>query len=322
MVSPTGTDASRTLRERLLDRSHTLRRRLLDNFDSEESKLGITVGPGLVWLLLLLLAPVTFMVTLSFLQVNEAYQIVWQPTLENYRTLFAGEGPFWTTPFFRALVLSYKIAAITTVLCLVFAFPLAYLLARRGGRVFKVIIFLVLLPFFTMYLVRAYSWFLMFGPGGVINSTLIRLGVVDSPVALFGYGQLAIIVGLTHAYFPYMLLSLYASLDGVDFSLVEAARDLGATRFGALKDVVIPLTLPGIISGSLFVFVPSLGAFITPRFLGQGKVQMVGQLIESRITSLYAIGYGSAASMFIVVSIIVAFLLAFRYVSIDELGGL
>ncbi|QDX40317.1 ABC transporter permease [Salarchaeum sp. JOR-1] len=303
--------------------SQSFRQRLLGVFETQRSKLSITLGPSLIWLVLLLLAPIMFMVTVSFLQVNDAYQIVWSnPTLSNYTSLFAGDGPFWETAFFQSLILSYKLAAITTVVCLVAAFPLAYLLATRDGRTFKVVIFLVLLPFFTMYLVRAYSWYLMFGPSGVINSTLMKIGIVSNPVGLFSYGQLAIVVGLVHAYFPYMLLSLYASLDGIDFSLVEASRDLGGSRIAALKDIVVPLTLPGIISGGLFVFVPSLGAFITPKFLGQGKVQMIGQLIELRISSQYAIDYGSAASMFIVISIVIAFLLAFRYVSVEDLGGI
>jgi spermidine/putrescine transport system permease protein len=304
-------------------RTTTVRQRVVGAFSSSLSRLGITVGPSLIWLSLLLLAPLTFMVTMSFLTVDTfTYEIIWdQPTVENYTGLFSGSGPFWETAFFRSLSLSYFIASVTTVLCLVLAFPLAYFLARRDDRTFKIVIFLVLLPFFTMYLVRAYSWLLMFGPSGAINDTLVRLGIVDGPIEALNYGVLAIIVGLTHAYFPYMLLSLYASLDGLDFSLIEAARDLGASRTSALKDIILPLVLPGIISGSLFVFVPSLGAFITPRFLGQGKVLMIGQLIEERISSLYAIDYGSAASMFIVISVVLAFALAFRYVSIEDLGG-
>lgn len=303
------------------DREETSRATLVRRLSTRQGTLRVTVGPGLVWLLLLLLAPLTFMVAVSFMSISESYDIIWEPTMANYQTLFAGDGAWYETPFARALWLSYVIATITTILCLLMAFPLAYLLARRGGRTFKVIIFLVLLPFFTMYLVRAYSWFLMFGPSGVINASLIWIGIVDEPVGVFGYGVPAIIVGLVHAYFPYMLLSLYASLDGLDFTLIEAARDLGATRIDTLRDHVIPLTLPGIIGGSLFVFVPSVGAFITPRFLGLNKVQMIGQLIEQRITVRYAIGYGSAASMFIIVSIVVAFVLAFRYMSIEELGG-
>lgn len=299
-----------------------LRRQSVRAFASRRRQLGLTVGPGLLWMLLLLLAPLTFMVTVSFLSVNDAYQIVWSPTTANYQQLFSGAGPFWETSFFHSLMLSYFIAVVTTVLALVLAFPLAYLLARRSGRFFRITIFFVLLPFFTMYLVRAYSWYLMFGPSGVINGTLVRLGIVSQPLGIFNYGLPAIIIGLTHAYFPYMLLSLYASMDGLDFSLLEAARDLGASRLEVLKDVILPLILPGMISGSLFVFVPSLGAFITPRFLGQGKVLMIGQLIEERINSLYAIGYGSAASMFIVISIVIAFGIAFRYVSIEDLGGI
>ena len=292
-------------------------------FASRERVLSLTGGPSAIWLLLLLAAPLTFMVTVSFLTVDENYRIIWgEPTLANYGQLIASEGPFWASTFFDSLFFSYAIALVTTVLCLLAAFPLAYLLARRGGRTFKVVIFLVLLPFFTMYLVRAYSWLLLFGPSGVINSTLLQFGLVAEPLGIFDYGEVAIIVGLTHAYFPYMLLSLYASLDGLDYSLLEAARDLGASRADAFRDVVLPLALPGMISGSLFVFVPSLGAFITPQFLGQGKVLMVGQLIEERITSLYAIDYGSAASMFIVISVAVAFALAFRYVTIEDLGGL
>ncbi len=303
------------------DREEPIRAELVRRLSSRNGTLGITVGPSFIWLLLLLLAPLTFMVTVSFLSVNESYDLVWRPTLDNYRTLFSGSGPWWETPFFKALTLSYLIATVTTVLCLVMAFPLAYLLARADGRGFKLIIFFVLLPFFTMYLVRAYSWFLMFGPRGVINSSLLAAGLIDESLAVFDYGVPAIIVGLTHAYFPYMLLSLYASLDGLDFSLIEAARDLGASRVDTFRDHVIPLTLPGIVGGSMFVFVPSVGAFITPRFLGLNKVQMVGQLIEARINVRYAIGYGSAASMFIVISIAVAFAVAFRYMDIEELGG-
>jgi len=303
------------------DPEETSRAAVVRVLSTRYGALGITTGPAFLWIVALLLAPLTFMVVVSFLEVSPlSYEIIYEPTLANYTGLFDAT-PWWDTPFFTALWLSYGIATVTTVLCLTLAFPLAYLLARRGGQTFKVVIFLVLLPFFTMYLVRAYSWVLMFGPGGVINSTLMSLGLTSGPVDLFNYGVPAIVVGLTHAYFPYMLLTLYASLDGLDFSLVEAARDLGASRVDVVRDHVVPLTLPGIIGGSLFVFVPSVGAFITPRFLGQGKVQMIGMLIESRVVGTYSIGYASAASMFVLVSIIGAMILAFRYVTIEDLGG-
>jgi len=291
--------------------------------------LGLTALPGAAWIALLLLAPLAFMTAVSFVTRDPlTYQIVWEPSLDNYRDLFVGGtneyslGPlgFQATAFEKALLLSYGIATAATVFCLVLAFPLAYAMTRLGDRTFKIVIYLVLLPFFTMYLVRAYSWRLMFGQAGVLNQAAGALGV--GPVELFGYGVPAIVVGLTHAYFPYMLITLYASLDGLDFSLVEAARDLGASRLDVVRDHIVPLTMPGIIGGSLFVFVPSVGAFITPQILGLGKVQMIGILIESR-----AIGAASnapaagAASVVVVLTIVVALLVVFRYVDLDEVGG-
>jgi spermidine/putrescine transport system permease protein len=300
----------------------TVRERLLAPFANARARLAITVGPGLTWLVLLMLAPLLFLVAVSFTVTNpDNYQIVWQPTFANYETLLLSEGSLYQSPFVQSMLLSYFIAAVTTVTVLLATFPVAYLLARRSGRVFKIIIYLVLLPFFTVYIVRAYSWLLMFGSGGNLNTMLIAIGVISDPIPLFNYGIGPIVVGLTHAYFPYMLLTLYASLDGVDFTLTEAARDLGAGRIAAFKDIVLPMVVPGIISGAVFVFVPALGAFLTPEFLAQGKVLMIGQLISQRVNTAYQVGYGSAASMFVIVSIVVAFGLAFQYADLEDLGG-
>lgn len=300
----------------------TIRQRLLGRFTSSDARLAITIGPGVAWLSFLLLTPLLFLVAVSFTITGESYQIIWEPTLVNYIDLLTrGDMALWETPFFRSMVLSYFVGAATTVTTLLATFPVAYLLARKSGRFFKIFIYLVLLPFFTVYIVRAYSWFILLGENGVLNQIVRVTGLVDGSIGLFNFGTTAIIIGLTHAYFPYMLLTLYASLDGIDFSLIEAARDLGATRVETLRDVIVPLVMPGIISGTVFVFVPAIGAFLTPEILGQGKVLMIGQLITNRVNSMYAVGYGSAAAMFIIVSIVVAFALAFRYVSIEDLGG-
>jgi len=309
------------------DRDEPLRGALIRVLSRRRNSLGVTAGPAAVWILLLLVAPLAFMTAVSFASF-ENFQVVWEPTLEHYRDLFVGGtteyslGPvgFRATAFEEAVMLSYAVATAATVLCLVLAFPLAYVMARLDDRTFKLVIYLVLLPFFTMYLVRAYSWFLLFGQSGVLNELLGALGV--GPVGALEYGVLPVVVGLTHAYFPYMLVTLYASLDGLDFTLLEAARDLGASRVDVVRDHVVPLTLPGIIGGSIFVFIPSVGAFVTPQILGVGKVQMIGVLIENR-----AIGEAtnpttaSAASMVVVVSVVAALFLVFRYVSLDELGG-
>jgi len=284
--------------------------------------MSVTVGPALIWLLLLMFVPLAFLVTVSFATVNESYQIVWQFSVSNYIDLFQSEElRVWETPFFQGYVISLFIAIVTTVVTLLLALPVAYFLARRSGRVFKIVFYFVLLPFFTVYLVRAYSWYLMFGGSGVINATLQKVGLIDQPLAAFDYGLIPIIITLAHAFFPYMLFTLYASFDGLDFSLVEAAQDLGATRRETFTDVVLPLVMPGIVGGSVFVFVPSLGAFVTPQILGQSKIQMIGQLIGTRVNTLYAIGYGSAASLFIIIPTIIAFVIGFKYAAFSTVGG-
>lgn len=277
---------------------------------SRRLRLAATLGPSTVLLVALLLSPLSFMVAVSFVRINDAYDVVWEPTAANYGALFDGT-PFWTTPFFQSLMLSVGIAAATTLLCLVIAFPVAYGLVRRErGR--TLVVYLVLLPFFTMYLVRVYAWYLLFGEGGVINDLLVTVGVVPEPLGAFDFGVPAIVVGLVHAQFPYMLLTLYAGLDGIDFALAEAARDLGASRREVFRDVVWPLTLPNVVAGSLFVFVPALGAFVAPQFLGASKVLMVGQLIAGRVDS-YNIASASAAATFVVAFVVVAFAVVLRY---------
>lgn len=300
----------------------TLRERVLSTLSTERAKKTITVGPPLVWLLLLMFIPLVFLVTVSFATVSESYQIIWEFSVNNYVGLFqSGDLKIWQTPFFRGYVISLFIAVVTTVVTLLLALPVAYFLARQSGRVFKVVFYFVLLPFFTVYLVRAYSWYLMFGGSGVINVTLQKIGLIDQPLAAFDYGLIPIIITLAHAFFPYMLFTLYASFDGLDFSLVEAAQDLGATRSETFTDIVLPLVMPGIIGGSIFVFVPSLGAFVTPQIIGQSKIQMVGQLIGTRVNTLYAIGYGSAASLFIIIPTVIAFGIGFKYAAFSTVGG-
>lgn len=289
----------------------------LSRLRSDDRKLAVTTGPSLLWLLLFLLAPVALMTALSFASVDSTtFQVVWEPSVQSYRELFEGG------TFTSVVLLSFKIAVVTTIVTIAIAFPVAYALVTRLERSFGLVIFLVLLPFFTMYIVRAYSWLLLFGDGGILNSVFRRAGLIAQTTNMFGYGEAAVVVGLVHAYFPYMLLSLYASLDGVDFTLVEAARDLGASRAETFVDVIFPLVLPGMIAGSLFVFVPSLGAFITPRFLGQGKILMLGMYIEQRVGALYQVDYASAASMIIVLTILILFALSFRYIDVEDLGGI
>ena len=287
---------------------------------SKRAKLALMAGPGVGWLLTLILVPTAFLVMVSFAEINSSYDVVWSFSVSNYRELFVGESGLFQTPFVDSFILSLRISAVTTFLTVVLAYPVAYLLTRLSGRRFKILLFAVLVPFFTIFIVRIYSWLSLFGSQGLINSALVATPLVSEPVGAFEYGELAVIISLTHAFFPYMLLTLYSSLDGIDYGVIEASRDLGATRLEIAKDVVIPLSLQGLITGCVFVFVPALGTFITPQFLARGKFLMIAEVLTARINELYAIDFGAAGSLFLIIPTIIAFAIVMRTTSLEAMG--
>jgi len=286
----------------------------------ERAKLALLAGPGVGWLLTLILIPMAFLMAVSFARISSSYDVVWSLSVANYTDLFVGENGPLQTPFIDSFVLSLGIAAITTALTVVLAYPVAYLLTRLSGRRFKLVLFGVLVPFFTIFIVRIYSWFAFFGQSGLINSTLMNAGVVSEPIGLFEFGVAPVIIALTHAFFPYMLLTLYSSLEGIDYGTIEASRDLGASRLEIARDVVIPLSAQGLITGCVFVFVPALGTFITPQFLARGKITMVAEVLTANINQLYAIDYGAAGSMFLIIPTLLAFMIVLRTTSLEAMG--
>jgi spermidine/putrescine transport system permease protein len=173
---------------------------------------------------------------------------------------------------------SFWLSLITTVLCLALGFPTALYMATRGERWREVMIFLVTVPFWTNLLVRNYAWILILRDHGLINGTLQWLGIISEPLPLL-YTDGAVAVGLTYSFLPFMVLPIYASLEKTDWRLVEASFDLYANRWRTLRRVVVPLSVPGIVAGCILVFIPSLGAYVTPELLGGGKTLMIGNLI-------------------------------------------
>ncbi|WP_066413090.1 ABC transporter permease [Halorubrum aethiopicum] len=286
----------------------------------KRAKLALMVGPGVGWLLTLILVPTAFLVMVSFAEVSSSYDVVWSFSVSNYRELFVGESGFLQTPFVDSFFLSLRIAGATTFLTVVLAYPVAYLLTRLSGRRFKVVLFAVLVPFFTIFIVRIYSWLSLFGSQGLINSALLATPLVSEPLGIFEYGIVAVIISLTHAFFPYMLLTLYSSLEGIDYGVIEASRDLGATRLEIAKDIVVPLSAQGLITGCVFVFVPALGTFITPQFLARGKFLMIAEVLTARINELYAINYGAAGSLFLIIPTLIAFAIVMRTTSLEAMG--
>jgi len=249
----------------------------------------------------LFLAPLGIVLVYSF-HTRGAYGGLGGPfTASNYARLL--------DPLYGAILLrSFVMAAAATVLCLLLAFPAALFIARSGRRR-SLYLQLVVIPFWTSFLVRTYAWMFLLRDTGLFNTALIALGVVREPLPLL-YNDGAVLLGLVYGFLPFMVLPVYATLERLDPHLLEAAADLGAKPFAILTRVVIPLTVPGIRAGAVLVFIPCLGAYLTPDLLGGGKTIMIGNLVQNQFTTARDWPFGAAVSL-VVMALATALLLVY-----------
>jgi spermidine/putrescine transport system permease protein len=262
------------------------------------------IFPSLFWLIVFFLIPLVIVFVYSFLKRGPYGQIEWEFNLQNYARFF---DPLYLRVFAR----SFKIAGITTLVCFLLGYPMAYWMATRPPRWRNTLLLLLMIPFWTNFLVRTYAWILILRDSGLVNNALMSLGLISQPLPLFG-NDLAIIIGLVYGWFPDMVLPCYAAIERLDFSLVEAAQDLYANELRAFGRVIFPLTLPGIVAGSILVFIPSLGAYVTPDLLGGAKSVMIGNVIQSQFLSVRDYPFGSAFSFVLMAMMLIATLLYFR----------
>ncbi|MEL7036895.1 MAG: ABC transporter permease [Cyanobacteria bacterium J06592_8] len=276
-----------------------------DVFKSIENRkqnvLFILLFPTTIWLLIFFVLPLIFVLVYSFLERGTYGGINWNLTLESYQRLI---NPL----YWRVLWRSLQLAALTTFICLIIAYPLAFFIVTRPLHWRNILLGLVIIPFWTNFLVRTYAWIVILGNEGVVNSILESLQLIEEPLDLL-FTPFAVIIGLIYGYLPFMILPLYATLERFDFSLVEAAQDLGANDFRSFWRIIFPLTKPGIIAGSILVFIPALGAFITPDILGGAKTLMVGNLIQNQFLQARNWPFGSALSMVLMGIILIPILL-------------
>ena len=232
----------------------------------------ILLLPATIWLLIFFIIPLIIVLVYSFLERGTYGGVTWEFTLKNYQRLV---NDLYLNIFWRSLGL----ASLTTLICLIIGYPLAFFIATSSTRWRNLLLFLVIIPFWTNFLVRTYAWMIILRSEGMINTILQSLSLIQEPLNLL-FTPFAVIVGLIYGYLPFMILPLYATIERLNFSLVEAAQDLGANHIRTFFGIILPLTLPGIIAGSILVFIPALGAFITPDILGGAKTVMVGNLIQ------------------------------------------
>ena len=202
---------------------------------------------------------------------------------------------------------SVYISIISTVICLLIGYPLALYISRQESAYRNILLALLIIPFWTNFLVRTYSWMFILRSEGLLNNTLIYFGLISEPLQIL-FTDTAVIIGLVYTYLPFMVLPVYVSLEKMDRNLLMAARDLGATPFQSFRKVILPLTRPGVISGSILVFVPCIGAYITPDILGGSRSMMVGNLIQMQFLSARDWPFGSALS-FVLMAIVLLLLL-------------
>ena len=253
----------------------------------------VAIGTLWFWLIAFALLPNLLVVIASFLERGTDEFVVSILTLDSYRRLL-------DSLYLSVLLDSFYLSAVTTILCLLLGFPFAYLLARSPARWRPVLLLLVIIPFWTSSLVRAYAMVIILQTNGLLNQILLELGLIAEPLELL-YTESAVIAGMLYTLLPFMILPLYGSLEKLDRRLIEAARDLGAGRVTIFRRIILPLTLPGIIAGCMLTFLPGLGMFYVADLLGGAKAMLVGNLIRDQFLSARDWPFGAAASVMLTV---------------------
>lgn len=237
----------------------------------------VCVVPLYLFTLLFVLGPMVYMVAVSFATNNPSgYGFQWKFTLDNFQKIL-------DPVYLQCFIQSFKLAFATTCICILIGYPFGYFMGRLSATGKKIMMFLIMVPFWTSSLIRIYGWLIILQAKGIFNSILQAIGLIDEPLKIL-YTYPAVLVGMVYALLPFMILAVYSSVEKMDWSLVEAARDLGASPAKAFLTVTLKLTLPGLMSGIILTFVPSMGLFFIADLLGGNKIVLVGSLIQDQLT--------------------------------------
>jgi spermidine/putrescine transport system permease protein len=263
------------------------------------------VLPGVVWLAIFFLAPLVIIFVVSLGTRDPGGHVTLSTVgLQNYAQATRPE-------YLPAFGNSLRYAAITTVLSIVIGYPIAYWISRYGGRRKILLLILVMLPFWTSYLIRTYAWMIILRDNGVLNSVLLGVGLISDPIPLLN-SDFAVIFGMTYGFLPFAILPLYVSIDRLDPHLVEAARDLFASGRGAFLHVTLPMTMPGIVAAALLTFIPAIGDYVTPDLLGGAQTTTIAKIVQVVFTSGRDWPYGSALGFLLMIVTLGGTLLALR----------
>ena len=272
----------------------------------ERRQLTFLLAPGALWLVVFFMTPLIIILVFSFLTKKTYGGVIPEFSVASYAELAS-------VSFAVFFGRSFNLALQTTLICLLAGYPIAYVIARQPSRRLRsLLLMLVIVPFWTNFVVRTYAIKAILADQGVLNSVLIALNLISKPLDM-SPGAGAVLIGMVYGFLPFMILPLYASIEKFDFSLMEAAHDSGANDFWAFMRVMVPLTMPGIVAGCILVFIPSIGAYITPDILGGPNGRMLGNEINFQFTgSGYNWPYGSAISIVLMAAVSIATAIYFR----------
>lgn len=273
----------------------------------------VMVSPVSLWMILLVAVPFIYILGISFMEKGTYGGVEMILTLENFKAVF---NPLYLKVFGESMV----IAALTTIICILIGYPFTYFISQKTSIKKTVFMAMVTVPFLVSSLIRLFSWINLLRKNGIVNNFLIKLGIIEEPLALV-YNQIGAMIGLVYILLPFMILPLYSSIEKLDKSYLEASGDLGAKPATTFLKVTLPLTMPGIFAGSILVFIPALGLYYVTDLLGGSKTQLVGNIIKNEFITARNWPMGAALSIFLVViTLVIVWLYQKSGGEMDELG--
>jgi spermidine/putrescine transport system permease protein len=277
------------------------------------------VLPGLLWMVIFLIVPLLLIVILSFAWRGEYGPVDWGRDLQEFasRLSFDNYARLIDPLYMNVLWVSLRMAGLTTAICLLVGYPVAYYLARSANRFRNLLLFLLLIPFWTNFLIRIYAWMLLLRTEGLVNRGLMAIGLIPEPLQLM-YTPTAVMIAMVYEFLPFMILPLYTSLEKLDPALLEAASDLYARPWRTFLRVTLPLSLPGVIAGTILVFIPTMGMFVVPDLMGGARTALVGNLVQRQFLAARDWPFGAAASMVLMALTLVATLIYTRVSGFGE----
>ena len=274
----------------------------------------VTVGPVSAWMILLVAIPFIYIFVISFMKKGAYGGVVLGFTLNNFIQVF---DPLYLKVFGESLLIS----TLTTIICILIAYPFTYFIAEKTTIKKTVFMAMVIVPFLVSSLIRLFGWINLLRKDGIINSLLLQWGLIKEPLQLV-YNNTGVMIGLVYMLLPFMILPLYSSIEKLDKSLLEACSDLGAKPVAAFLKVTLPLTMPGVFAGSILVFIPSLGYFFVTDILGGNKTQVIGNVIRNQFITARNWPLGAAISIFlIIITLVLVGLYQKSGGNMDDLGG-